>query len=148
MLRFTYSEVFYNTVANFFRFKAVQQKEREVNFHLAHHVEQSPTLMTAEGQYAQKRSVWFLSPSLVCSLVTAARLGKEDKNSFALEVNTLSIALGSPWQNAFGESFNGRFRDDCLIAEWFYNLAHARVVMRSNHTVAWRCKHRLSLPRP
>jgi len=45
------------------------------------------------------------------------------------QVGTLYIAPGSPWQNAFGESFNGRLRDECLNAEWFYNLAHARVVI-------------------
>lgn len=47
----------------------------------------------------------------------------------AHQVNTLYIAPGSPWQNAFGESFNGRLRDECLNAEWFYNLAQARVVI-------------------
>lgn len=39
------------------------------------------------------------------------------------------IAPGSPWQNAYGESFNGRLRDECLNLEWFRNVAQARVVI-------------------
>jgi len=34
-------------------------------------------------------------------------------------------------QNAFGESFNGRLRDECLNAEWFRNLAEAKVEIGS-----------------
>lgn len=44
-------------------------------------------------------------------------------------IETLYIKPGSPWQNAFGESFNGRLRDECLNLEWFTNLAEAQVVV-------------------
>jgi len=44
-------------------------------------------------------------------------------------IQTLYIKPGSPWQNAFGESFNGRLRDECLNVEWFNNLAEAKVVV-------------------
>lgn len=36
------------------------------------------------------------------------------------------IQPGKPIQNSFIESFNGRFRDECLNANWFENLADAR----------------------
>lgn len=36
------------------------------------------------------------------------------------------IAPGKPMQNGFVESFNGRFRDECLNAQLFLNLTHAR----------------------
>ena len=39
------------------------------------------------------------------------------------------IAPGKPTQNAFVESFNGRFRDECLNEEVFASLAEARVVI-------------------
>jgi putative transposase len=39
------------------------------------------------------------------------------------------IAPGKPTQNAFVESFNGRFRDECLNEEVFMTLAEARVVI-------------------
>ncbi len=44
-------------------------------------------------------------------------------------IRTLYIKPGSPWQNAFGESFNGRLRDECLNVEWFNNIAEAKVVV-------------------
>lgn len=36
------------------------------------------------------------------------------------------IQAGKPTQNAYIESFNGRFRDECLNDHWFTSLAHAR----------------------
>ena len=36
------------------------------------------------------------------------------------------IALGTPMQNGFVESFNGRLRDECLNEHLFLNLRHAR----------------------
>ena len=33
-----------------------------------------------------------------------------------------------PAQNAFGESFNGRFRDECLNQNWFLTLKEAREI--------------------
>jgi putative transposase len=47
------------------------------------------------------------------------------------QVKTLYTKPGSPWQNARGESFNGRLRDECLNSEWFNNLREAKVVIES-----------------
>jgi putative transposase len=47
------------------------------------------------------------------------------------QIGTLYIKPGSPWQNAKGESFNGRLRDECLNVEWFNNLREAKVVIES-----------------
>lgn len=44
-------------------------------------------------------------------------------------IQTAYIEPGSPWQNAYGESFNGRLRDECLNMEWFRNLYEAQVVI-------------------
>jgi putative transposase len=41
------------------------------------------------------------------------------------------IAPGKPTQNAFVESFNGRFRDECLNEEIFASLAEARVLIEA-----------------
>ena len=43
------------------------------------------------------------------------------------------IEAGKPNQNAYVESFNGKFRDECLNEHWFVSLAHARAVIS-----AWR----------
>ena len=39
------------------------------------------------------------------------------------------IQPGKPTQNAFVESFNGRFRDGCLNQQWFRDLADARRII-------------------
>ena len=39
------------------------------------------------------------------------------------------IRPGKPIENAFIESFNGRFRDECLNTNWFISLKHAREVI-------------------
>ena len=41
-------------------------------------------------------------------------------------VALLFIQPGKPVQNAFIESFNGRLRDECLNANWFFTAADAR----------------------
>ena len=47
----------------------------------------------------------------------------------------LLIEPGKPWQNGTNESFNGKFRDECLSAEWFRNRLEARVIIEDwrNH---------------
>jgi transposase InsO family protein len=41
------------------------------------------------------------------------------------------IKPGSPWQNGFVESFNGKLRDECLNREWFITRREAKVVIES-----------------
>lgn len=41
---------------------------------------------------------------------------------------TIFIAPGSPWQNAYSESFNSRFRDEFLNVELFTSLLEAKVL--------------------
>ena len=44
-------------------------------------------------------------------------------------VRLLLIQPGKPTQNAYVESFNGKFRDECLNENWFVSLDHARAVI-------------------
>ena len=46
-----------------------------------------------------------------------------------LEVNTLFIEPGSPWENGYVESFNGKMRDELLNREIFYTLDEAKVLV-------------------
>lgn len=43
------------------------------------------------------------------------------------------IQPGKPMQNGYGESFNGKFRDECLNENWFTSLAEARSVIEQWH---------------
>jgi transposase InsO family protein len=46
-----------------------------------------------------------------------------------LDVKTLFIEPGSPWENGYNESFNGKLRDELLNGEIFYTLAEAKVLI-------------------
>ncbi len=46
-----------------------------------------------------------------------------------LKVKTLYITPGSPWENGYNESFNGRLRDELLNGEIFYTLKEAQVII-------------------
>ncbi len=46
-----------------------------------------------------------------------------------LEVKTLFIELGSPWENRYIESFNGKLRDELLNREVFYTLVEAKILI-------------------
>ena len=48
-------------------------------------------------------------------------------------VKTLFIEPGSPWENGYCESFNGKLRDELLAREIFYSLPEAQVLIE-----AWR----------
>jgi putative transposase len=48
-------------------------------------------------------------------------------------IGTALIEPGKPWQNGVVESFNGKFRDECLSLEWFRSRAEAKVIIE-----AWR----------
>ena len=52
------------------------------------------------------------------------------------------IEPGKPNQNAYIESFNGRFRDECLNENWFMNLHHARILIE-----AWRREYNEERPK-
>jgi len=46
-------------------------------------------------------------------------------------IQTAFIDPGKPWQNGTNESFNGRFRDECLGMEWFRSRTEAKTIIES-----------------
>ena len=46
-------------------------------------------------------------------------------------VKTLNIEPGSPWENGYCESFNGKLRDELLNGEIFYTLKEAQILIES-----------------
>jgi putative transposase len=44
-------------------------------------------------------------------------------------VKTLYIEPGSPWENGYNESFNGKLRDELLNGEIFYTLKEAQILI-------------------
>jgi putative transposase len=51
------------------------------------------------------------------------------------------IEPGSPWENGYCESFNGKLRDECLNGEIFYSLKEAQVVFEK-----WRVEYNTRRP--
>ena len=58
-----------------------------------------------------------------------------------LQVKTLFITPGSPWENGYNESFNGKLRDECLNMEIFSTLKEAQVLIEQ-----WRCFYNTQRP--
>jgi putative transposase len=58
-----------------------------------------------------------------------------------LGVQTLFIEPGSPWENGYNESFNGKLRDELLNREIFYTLKEAQVLIEE-----WRMEYNTFRP--
>jgi len=56
-------------------------------------------------------------------------------------VKTLFIEPGSPWENGYNESFNGKLRDELLNGEIFYNLKEAQAMIEK-----WRKEYNTLRP--
>jgi len=56
-------------------------------------------------------------------------------------VGTLFIEPGSPWENGYNESFNGKLRDEVLDREIFCTLAEAKAIIE-----AWRREYNTIRP--
>src|ERR1017187_8187550 len=54
---------------------------------------------------------------------------------------TLYIEPGSPWENGYCESFNGKLRDEFLNGEIFYSLKEAQIL-----TERWRVEYNTERP--
>ena len=109
--------------------------------------------MAAPTRPNERWSIDFMSGQLVATSITGARLalfldelGKAPKavvcdNGPELTSKAMRfwsersgaalnfIQPGKPTQNAFVESFNGKFRDSCLNQHWFRGLADVRRIV-------------------
>jgi len=56
-------------------------------------------------------------------------------------VKTLFIEPGSPWENGYNESFNGKLRDELLNGEIFYSLKEVQIL-----TERWRREYNTIRP--
>ena len=61
--------------------------------------------------------------------------------AYAARVTLCFIRPGKPIENAYVESFNGKFRDECLNEHWFVSLADAQRLIE-----AWRVDYNTVRP--
>ena len=64
-----------------------------------------------------------------------------DAWAYAHGVTLRFIRPGKPIENAYVESFNGKFRDECLNEHWFVNLVDAKTAIES-----WRVDYNTVRP--
>ena len=68
-----------------------------------------------------------------------------DPDLSPLAINWVSgqrfIQPGKPTQNCFVESFNGRFRNECLNEHWFLSMRHTREIIEN-----WRKEYNEERP--
>ena len=64
-----------------------------------------------------------------------------DAWAYARGVTLRFIRPGKPIENAYVESFNGKFRDECLNEHWFVSLADAKTAIE-----AWRIDYNTVRP--
>ena len=56
-------------------------------------------------------------------------------------IGTAFIDPGKPWLNGMNESFNGKFRDECLNMQWFKNRIDAKILIEE-----FRCQFNETRP--
>ena len=64
-----------------------------------------------------------------------------DEWAYRRGVHLAFIRPGKPVENAYVESFNGKFRDECLNEHWFVSIRDAR-----QRIEAWRCEYNEERP--
>lgn len=64
-----------------------------------------------------------------------------DQWAYENQVQLHFIPPGRPMENGYMESFNGKFRDECLNENWFVDLADARQKIEE-----WRCDYNQERP--
>ena len=64
-----------------------------------------------------------------------------DAWAYAHRVTLCFIRPGKPVENAYIESFNGKFRNECLNEHWFVSLADAKAVIET-----WRIDYNTVRP--
>ena len=64
-----------------------------------------------------------------------------DAWAYSSNVRLSFIRPGKPNENAYIESFNGKFRDECLNEHWFVTMAHARRIIET-----WRAEYNTERP--
>ena len=80
-------------------------------------------------------------PTIVCDNGPEFRSEAMDQWADRHGITLAFIEPGRPVQNAFVESFNGRFRDECLNEHWFLDLADAKATIE-----AWRIDYNTVRP--
>lgn len=120
------------------RFRTLTVKDLYTHEALVLHVDHS---ITGEGVAGAIDRLGRLPKGIVCDNGSEFVSKAMDQWSYRNGVELKFIQPGKPTQNAFIESFNGRFRAECLNQNWFENLDQARSMIE-----AWRLEYNTERP--
>jgi putative transposase len=84
---------------------------------------------------------WGKPKAIVCDNGPEFASAALDEWAYRNDVTLNFIDPGKPTQNAFIESFNGTFREECLNENWFVSLADAQQTIE-----AWRVEYNTERP--
>lgn len=103
------------------------------------------------GRSLKTEDVQACLTELFCSRGVPVHLRSDNGSEFAnqkirtwlneLGAKTLFIEPGSPWENGYIESFNGKLRDELLNREIFYSLKEAKIIIEQ-----WRKEYNTIRP--
>jgi len=103
------------------------------------------------GRSLKTEDVQACLTELFCTRGVPVHLRSDNGSEFAnramrtwlaeLGVKTLFIEPGSPWENGYIESFNGKLRDELLNGEIFYTLEEAKIILEQ-----WRIQYNTVRP--
>ncbi len=93
------------------------------------------------GEFPSERAFAWVRPPLYGEPLEELSLASDNGAEFTagvvrewlqrLQVKTLYIEPGSPWENGYSESFKGKLRDELLNRELFYSLAEAQYLVEA-----------------
>lgn len=130
-----------DSFANGRKFRVLTVKDLFTHEAVVLHVERSITgenVATALTKVGYRRG---LPSAIICDNGTEYTSKAMDQWAYANKVQLNFIQPGKPVQNAFIESFNGKFRRECLEQNWFENLDDAKKIIEE-----WR--HDYNTDRP
>lgn len=123
------------------RFRVLTVKDLFTHEALCLHVDHSITgerVAEALDRIKQRRG---LAQAIVCDNGSEYVSKAMDQWAYRNGVELKFIQPGKPMQNGFIESFNGRFRHECLNQHWFENLDQARNIIED-----WRIEYNTDRP--
>jgi putative transposase len=123
------------------RFRVMTLKDLFTHEALALHVDVSITGERVAEVLDRIKLVRGVAPAIVCDNGSEYTSKAMDQWAYRNGVDLKFIQPGKPTQNGFIESFNGKFRFECLEQHWFENLDQAREIIET-----WRNEYNTDRP--
>lgn len=123
------------------RFRTLTVKDLFTHEAVALHVDLSITGEKVAEVLERLKLSRGIPPKIICDNGSEFISNAMDQWSYRNGVELKFIQPGKPVQNAFIESFNGRFRSECLNQHWFENLEEARRIIEE-----WRVEYNTERP--